>query len=629
MRINGLKIILRRLEFVSLLVATVIALSAVAMAQEPLIKVQYPRKNQSLPAVDSTFIIGKVTPGSSLEINGIRVPVHKEGGFLAFLDVSAGEFEFVLTANLAGLSTTLVWPVRIADRYCAVPRDSLAILHQYHVPTVYQELVSGDLLEVSLRGTPGGKASFSIEGVARDIPMVESGLLYENSWGSEVFGSGAVQQESNVAGIYNGSLYIPDSALVDSARIFYKLQVSAKQVAAGRTGPKAAVADSVYSVVEDTAFGRVTVTRHGYPRVVELKDSVQSIRTGPRKGYLSIFQPKGVRFVCIGKYSNYLRLALAPGQTAWVPDTSVILMAQGTPSPQSFIRDLRCTGLVDRVRLQVFLDEKLPFQVEELLDERKFVLRVFYGTSDTDWIRYIRSQEFVKRVTWNQEQDGVYRLVVELEDFNVWGWDSYYEGNTLTLDIIRGPSKLRSYKDLRIMLDPGHSADPGAIGPTGLTEAEANLSIALRLAEMLRKKGATVFVTRVDNSDVKLYDRPKMTREHNCDIFISIHNNSVPDGMNPYYANGTSAYYYNSHSKALAESILARMVDRTDLRDHGLFYANFAVTRPTQYIAVLAECAFMIIPEQEAALRTESFQEKCAKGILEGLDDYLDSLDDD
>jgi len=629
MTITGLKTTLRSIEFVLLLVATVIALSAVAMAQEPRIKVQYPRKNQSLPAVDSTFIIGKVTPGSSLEINGVRVPVHKAGGFLAFVDVAPGEFEFVLTANLAGFPTTLVWPVRIADRYRAVPRDSLAILHQYHVPTVYQELVAGDLLEVSFRGTPGGRASFSIEGVASDIPMVESDLMYENSWGSEVFGASAVRQEINVAGIYNGSLYIPDSALVDSARIFYKLQVSAKQIAAGQPGPKVAVADSVYSVVEDTAFGRVTVTRHAYPRVVELKDSVQSIRTGPRKGYLSIFQPEGVRFVCIGKYSNYLRLALAPGQTAWVPDTSVILMAQGTPSPQSFIRNLRCTGFADRVRLQVFLDEKLPFQVEELLDERKFVLRVFYGTSDTDWIKYIRSQEFVKRVSWSQEQDGVYKLVVELEDFNVWGWDSYYEGNTLTLDIIRGPSKWRSYEDLRIMLDPGHSLDPGAIGPTGLTEAEANLSISLRLAEMLRKKGATVFMTRVDNSDVKLYDRPKMTKEHNCDIFISIHNNSVPVGVNPYLANGTSTYYYNPHSRALAESILTRMVDRTNLRDHGLFYANFAVIRPTQYIAVLAECAFMIIPEQEAALRTESFQEKCAKGILEGLDDYLDSLDDD
>jgi N-acetylmuramoyl-L-alanine amidase len=311
-----------------------------------------------------------------------------------------------------------------------------------------------------------------------------------------------------------------------------------------------------------------------------------------------------------------------------VPDTSVIFLPEGTPAPRSYIRNLTCTGLSDRVRLEVYLDERLPFQVEERLDERKFILRVFYGTSDTDWIKYVRSQDWVKQVTWSQEQDGVYRLAIELADFNIWGWDCHYRGNTLTLDIEKGPDKFHSYKDLRIVIDPGHSPEPGAIGPTGYTEAEANLAIANRLAEMLRKKDATVYMTRVDNSDVTLYDRPRIAREVNCDIFISVHNNSDPVGINPYYANGTSAYYYNPHSKALAESILRRMIDRTDLHDHGLYYANFAVTRPTQYIAVLVECAFMIIPDQEADLKTKSFQEKCAKGILEGLDDYLHSLDD-
>jgi N-acetylmuramoyl-L-alanine amidase len=39
--------------------------------------------------------------------------------------------------------------------------------------------------------------------------------------------------------------------------------------------------------------------------------------------------------------------------------------------------------------------------------------------------------------------------------------------------------------------------------------------------------------------------------------------------------------------------------------------------------AVLVECAFMMIPEQEAMLRTDKFQRKCAAAILKGIKDYL------
>jgi N-acetylmuramoyl-L-alanine amidase len=619
----------RLVTVVSVIIAFL--LSATALAEAPSIRVQYPNKGQRIPTVDSTFIFGEVTPGSELEVNGQEVSVHKHGGFLAFVDVEPGEFVFVLKATRKGKTSTLDWPVSIADRYRAVPRDSLAILNAYQHPNVDQELVPGDLVEVSFRGTPGGTASFAIEGVIENVQMTESGLLYENVWGSEVFGAGAVEERITVAGSYKGSIYIPDSAQIDKSRVIFKLLVPADQIDSTNlsTDTQRLIDESTgHYLVEDTAKGRITVVRHEYPQVVEMIDSVQTIRTGPRKGYLSIFQPRGIRFVCDGRYSNYVRLRLAPGQPTWVPDTSVVFLPSGTPVPHSYISSIRCTGMQTRTRIEVFLDEKLPFQIEEIPEKDQFVLRIFQATSDTDWIRYLGSKDLIERINWSQEQAGVYRLVIGLKDHpRIWGWNGYYSGNVLTLDIKPGPEYFGSYKGLRIMVDPGHSKDPGAIGPTGLTEAEANLMIADRLAALLRKKGATVFMTRTDDSDVKLYDRPRMTVEKDCDIFISVHNNAVPDGVNPFVAHGTSTYYYNAHSKSLAEFVQDRLLKKLDAKDHGLYYANFAVTRPSQYLAILVECAFMILPEQEAALRTEAFQAKCALAIANGLDDYLRSLD--
>jgi len=609
---------------------TLLLWSDYCYSQKPVIEVRYPRKGQVLPFVDSTFIFGKVTPGSTLEVNGVSAEVHKDGGFLAFVDVDPGEFEFQLRADMNGLGSTLTWPVRISELYRTVPSDSLAILPRFSVPYVYQELTPGDLVEVSFRGTPGGRATFSIEGVIDSVPMVENGKTYGGSWGERVFGDGEKDDTTCLAGVYFGSVYLPDTADVDSAHVTFRLEVPASRFPDPRLngGPAGvAIAESLMAVVEDTAKGLIMVRSYSQPQVVELIDSTQTIRTGPRKGYLSIFQPKGVRFVCDGRYGNYLRLRLAPGQTAWIPDTSVTFLAPGTPVPHSYVRTVRCTGLDDTVRVEIFLDEKLPFQVATQDSDNSVLLRVFGATSDTDWIRYLGSRDHIDRIVWRQEQDRVYLLTIDLEETNFWGWDGRFVDNVLTLELYPGPEKFGSYKDLRVMIDPGHSKDPGAIGPTGLLEAEANLWIADKLSEILRKKGATVFMTRHDDSDVKLYDRPKLAREKNCDVFISVHNNSVPDGVNPLYHNGVSTYYYNAFSKPLAEHIQKRAVERLHLRDHGLYYANFAVTRPTQYLAVLIECTFMILPDQEAALRTESFQEKCAKTIAEGLDDYLRSLD--
>ena len=106
-------------------------------------------------------------------------------------------------------------------------------------------------------------------------------------------------------------------------------------------------------------------------------------------------------------------------------------------------------------------------------------------------------------------------------------------------------------------------------------------------------------------------------------MFLSIHNNALPDGVNPFENNGVSTYYYHPHSIDLARYILSELIQATRLRDHGLYHGNLAVNRPTQYPAVLIECAFMLIPEQEANLRTDKFRQTVAKAIVKGVEQFL------
>ncbi|MBV6522909.1 MAG: N-acetylmuramoyl-L-alanine amidase LytC [Gemmatimonadaceae bacterium] len=180
----------------------------------------------------------------------------------------------------------------------------------------------------------------------------------------------------------------------------------------------------------------------------------------------------------------------------------------------------------------------------------------------------------------------------------------------------------RPLAGLSIAVDAGHPP-VGSTGPTGLYEAVATLAIAQRVQSYLEARGARVVMTRTAPGAVPLTDRPVIARRANAHAFVSIHLNALPDGVNPFNAHGTGTYWFNAHSAALARELQRGMVARMGLRDLGTNYDNLAVLRPTWMPAVLCEGAFIMIPEQEAALRTPDFQDRYALGVVDGLEAWF------
>ena len=120
-----------------------------------------------------------------------------------------------------------------------------------------------------------------------------------------------------------------------------------------------------------------------------------------------------------------------------------------------------------------------------------------------------------------------------------------------------------------------------------------------------------------------LGDRPGIAVAGGADLYVSVHNNAVPDGVDPRQRNGTSAYFHHPQSRDLARAVHRRTREATGLPDYGLTQANFAVIRPSQYPAVLVECAFMILPEQEEMLDNDAFVARLAHGIADGIADFV------
>jgi N-acetylmuramoyl-L-alanine amidase len=337
--------------------------------------------------------------------------------------------------------------------------------------------------------------------------------------------------------------------------------------------------------------------------------------------------PAGIKVHISGMERDFYRLRLGEGITGYTNIDSVTILPQGTELPSGRVSYITVSDDKEYIELTCPVDEELPYEVTESLASNSIDIDIFGVTGDVDWIRYNTDNDLVKIVKWSQPNDDIFRITVELSRTLGGGYRAFYRDKAFIFRIKKNP-KLRRWPNkpfwgVKIAIDPGHSHDSGAIGPTGLKEKDANLWIAHELREMLLDEGAFVIMTRYGHEHIPLYDRPKMAVRWDADILVSIHNNALPDGINPFENNGVSVYYYHPHSKPLAEMIHKHMVKKTDLPDHGLYYGNLVLTRPPELPAVLVECAFMMIPEQEAMLKTDSYQRKCAKAIMEGIKDYL------
>jgi N-acetylmuramoyl-L-alanine amidase len=358
--------------------------------------------------------------------------------------------------------------------------------------------------------------------------------------------------------------------------------------------------------------------------VVEFVDPTLIARTGPKLGYTLLYQPAGIRAIATGKMGNWVRLKLSEDEDAWVEEDSIKFLTLGTPIPHSFITFIRTQKLDGKTQVEIQLSERLPFKVQQEMSPSSIILDIYYATSNTDWIRYDTQDQLIQGIKWSQPKKDVYRLKVDLNNSQPWGYDAFYSENSLILEIKDKPRVEKKLKGLKICIDPGHSKDPGAVGPTGLDERTVNLQIAQKLRYMLQQKGANVIMTRYGMEHVPLYDRPKTAIENDCDILISVHNNALPDGVNPFYNNGVSTYYYHPQSQPLARCIQEELAQELGIPDYGLYYANLALTRPPQLLSVLVECAFIILPEHEALLKSTDFQKKIVESIYQGIQNFID-----
>jgi N-acetylmuramoyl-L-alanine amidase len=225
-----------------------------------------------------------------------------------------------------------------------------------------------------------------------------------------------------------------------------------------------------------------------------------------------------------------------------------------------------------------------------------------------------------------------------------------------------------------VVIDAGHGGpDNGMTGPIGtqawFLEKDVTLSVAKKLATVLRARGVDVMMTRTTDTLIALADRGKIANSNHGDVFISIHVNAP--GYNTAAAareRGFETYFLaeaktederrvqdmenesvkfetganapkgdplsfiitdmaqNEHlreSSDLAQTIQNGLIDVHPGPNRGVQQANFSVLRGSYMPAVLVEIGFGSNQSEATFLSDQDNQRALARNIAESVVAYL------
>lgn len=309
---------------------------------------------------------------------------------------------------------------------------------------------------------------------------------------------------------------------------------------------------------------------------------------------------EGTNILIDGKKGDFYRVFLSKNKEAWIKKDAVIL-APYNVEPK-FIT-MNSETFKNASKHTIEFTEKLPYTIDET--DNEIVFRVYNPIVSDNSVYTVNIRKPKKYTYETVSHKGVYVFKV-----------SHFP-----------ESEKKTLEGLTIVVDAGHGgSEKGAIGCLGDEEKNINLKIANELKEILCLMGADVVMTRECDGNISLDDRIKIAREKCANIFVSIHLNSIPDIKFDVHKNkGTSVYYYNQNSKDLAKLVEKSVVDKLETRNDGVKTASFAVIRPTEYVGILVEVAYMTNPIDSVLYTKDSFPRETAKAIADGVLEYVNA----
>lgn len=557
-------------------------------AQQVFLKLVSPNKNELKVSSSRQFITGTTCKECKLSINDSIVKVWPTGAFAVQLNLKLGDTSYKLIAvDAKGFKSTQI--VFYTYQPAAKEKEVTTNTVEYWRIEPQGDLLlkQGDVLKMILKTVPGSVVKLENGYELKEVPVNDS---------------------TGVKGIYKAEYVVKanDELLNGNPR---KLKVN--------------ITTSANDLIEATSRHNFGLMKE--PLILQTKGKLPYLLVGlgedrlggTKIGYLDSI----VKLKAISKVADKYCVQLSKYRTAYIEEQHVDVLNNGSFTPASLTNSMRVWGdsLYDYVSLIMY--ERLPYQSFQQINPSAIVVDVFGATANTNWLTQMQSVQEIKNVTYEQVEDELLRIKIELNHQQHWGHSIYYAGNNLIIRVKRQPKSLL-LKDLVIGVDAGHGgSNKGAFGITGIMEKDMTLLIAKELQQALEAEGATVIMTRTKDTTYDNHDRYTFFKEKNPHLLISIHLNSSAD---PVRIKGVSTYYKHIGYRSLTQSILKEMLGMGlgEFGNVGNF--NFILNGFTEFPNVLVETLFISHPEDETNVLNSDYRKQMAEKIVAGVKNWLE-----
>ncbi|WP_333859624.1 N-acetylmuramoyl-L-alanine amidase [Clostridium sp.] len=201
---------------------------------------------------------------------------------------------------------------------------------------------------------------------------------------------------------------------------------------------------------------------------------------------------------------------------------------------------------------------------------------------------------------------------------------------------VKSNSNSNTNSKYTVTIDAGHGGnDKGNVSDLGLNEKDVDLSVALKVGNILEQSGINVVYTRKNDtiswdSSSDLKSRFDIANNAKSDLFVTIHCNTYAESS---AVKGIENYYstYSDEAKNVAQNIQSKMVSYTGSVDRGIKEgkSQHEILRGTVSPAVMVELGFMSNSEESSLLGSSDYQNKSASAIANGILESLDLLNED
>lgn len=560
-------------------------------------KISRPENNYNSTSSTIT-VVGESNPSSPLTVNGKKVSRTKNGYFSYYDTISTGINVFTLEQNGKKNTHNINYKNTRSAGTTAQTLPGLTVTDI--IPSTEAWITEGDTLSVSCVAPAGSKVVAKIGGMRFELQPTLN-RINPVKYAKEIY-----------MGEITPSSFVSDGGIVDLGTLVITATLDGKTVT--QTG----------ALVRQIGKGSLV-----YAEVI---NDYSHLKTSTTSSFYDDYTPasKGMRDYVTGFSGNFYKLKFG----GYISADNVKII-DGIQLNQNKVLSVKVyvNGEDTQNNKNNFTDvvfecvENAP--VNAVASNGKITVTFYNTDSDIMPRPEVSKNPLISSVTAFTDKYGnpVYEIILKNE-LNVYGYNVVYENGNIIIRM-NNPQTLSDNPDLpldgkTIVVDAGHGGtDPGALGISSVNESMLNLEISLHLQSELEKLGATVLMTRTENTQtVSLEERMEFLNNSNPDLAISVHHNSIASSSNAQKIRGYLGLYSTESGKMLAKTISSVVCNKLNRYERPYEYQKLAVARNHRFPSTLCEMSFISNVEEYQWSVTPGNTLRSAQAIAEGVIEY-------